>query len=116
MTVYRLNLIRQDSLLAACFDRRTVSPLGTEVLDPYHSSPLSHKSAMDHMVDFLLRSSVIADESDEPDLALRRDLANALDIIKRRTHRESNDQLESAKIQYQCQIHHLDLPFGFVKA
>lgn len=116
MTIYRLALIRQDSLLAACFDRRTTSSFGTEVLDPYQSSPLSHKSAMDHMVDFLLRSNVVADESDQPNLALRRDLANALDIIKWRTHRESYDQLESAEIQYQCQIHHLDLQFGFVKA
>ena len=116
MTTHRLALIRQDSLLAACFDRRTTSPFGTEVLDPYRSSPLSHKSAMDHMVDLVLRSNVVADESDRPNLALRRDLANALDIIKRRTHRKNNDQPDSAEIQYQCQIHHLDLQFGFVKA
>lgn len=116
MTIYRLALIRQDSLLAACFDRRTTSPIGTERLDPYLSSPLSHKSAMDHMVDFVLRSNVVADESDQPNLALRRDLANALEIIKRRTRRDSDDRHESAEIQYQCQMYHLDLQFGFVKA
>lgn len=116
MTIYRLALIRQDSLLAACFDRRTTSPVGTEILDPYLSSPLSHKSAMDYMVDLILRSNIVADESDRLNLTLRRDLANALDIIKRRTNRVSYDQPESAAIQYQCQIHHLDLQFGFVKA
>jgi hypothetical protein len=112
----RLVLIRQDSLLAACFDRRTTSPSGTQILDPYHSGPLSHKSAMDHMVDFVLRSEIIADESDRPNLILRRDLANALDIIKRRTQRENNNRAEPTDIEYQCQIQHLELQFGFVKA
>jgi hypothetical protein len=112
----RLVLIRQDSLLAACFDRRTTSPSGTEILDPHLSSPLSHKSAMDYMVDFVLRSDIIADESDRPNLTLRRDLANALDVIKWRTHRTINDESEPADIEYQCQIQHLDLQFGFVKA
>ena len=114
--MYRLALVRQDSLLAACFDRRTTSPVGTEILDPYLSSPLSHKSAMDYMVDLILRSNIVAEESDRPNLTLRRDLANALDTIKRRTDRVSYDQPESADIQHQCQIHHLDLQFGFVKA
>lgn len=109
-------MIRQDSLLAACFDRRTTSPVGTEILDPYLSSPLSHKSAMDHMVDFILRSNIVGDESNQPNLMLRRDLAKSLDIIKRRTHRESDNQPESADIQHQCQIHHLGMQFGFVKA
>jgi hypothetical protein len=71
---------------------------------------------MDYMVDFILRSDIVGDESDQPNLTLRRDLANSLDIIKRRTHRESDNQPESADIQYQCQIHHLDMQFGFVKA
>jgi hypothetical protein len=71
---------------------------------------------MDHMVDFILRSDIVGDESDQPNLTLRRDLANALDIIRRRTHRESDNQPETADIQYQCQIHHLDMQFGFVKA
>ena len=114
--MHRLVLIRQDSLLAACFDRRTTSPVGTETLDPHHSSPLSHKSAMDYMVDFVLRSEIVADESDRPNLALRRDLANALDAVKRRTQQESNDRPRPTDIVYQCQIHHLDLQFGFVKA
>jgi hypothetical protein len=71
---------------------------------------------MDHMVDFILRSNIVADESDQPNLTLRRNLANALDFIKRRTYRESDNSPEPADIQYQCQIHHLDMQFGFVKA
>jgi hypothetical protein len=43
---------------------------------------------MDYMVDFILRSDIVGDESDQPNLTLRRDLANSLDIIKRRTHTE----------------------------
>ena len=71
---------------------------------------------MDHMVDFVLRNGVVADESNHSNLTVRRDLANALDSIRRRTERESNNTLEPIDIQYQCQIHHLDLQFGFVKA
>lgn len=71
---------------------------------------------MDHMTDLILRSGIVADESDNPNLTLRRDLANALDTIKGRTQRGSTCPPESADIQYQCQIHHLELQFGFVKA
>jgi hypothetical protein len=71
---------------------------------------------MDHMIDFILRSNIVGDESDQPNLTLRRDLANALDVIKRRTYRESDNRPEPADIQYQCQIHHLAMQFGFVKA
>jgi hypothetical protein len=71
---------------------------------------------MDYMVDYILRSNIVADESAQPNFNLRRDLANVLDIIKQRTHRENHDQSEIADIQYQCQIHHLDLQFGFLKA
>lgn len=85
-------------------------------MDPYLSSSLSHKAAMDHMIDLMLRSNVVADESDHPDLSLRRDLADALDNIKRRTQDDSNHQPELTKIEHQCQVTHLDLQFGFVKA
>lgn len=109
-------MIRQDGLLGACFDRRTTSPVDTQPMDPYLSGSLTHKSAMDHMTDLILRSDIVADESDCPDLTLRRDLAHALDNIKRRTKRENTHPPEPADIQYQCQVHHLELQFGFVKA
>jgi hypothetical protein len=71
---------------------------------------------MDHMTDLVLRSDILADESDQPNLALRRDLANALDAIKQRTQRDTTDRPGSAGLQYQCQKRHLDLQFGFAKA
>jgi len=71
---------------------------------------------MDYMVDCILRSGVVADESGKPNLILRRDLANALDVIKKRTQRAGNDESQPTDIQHQCQIQHLDLQFGFVKA
>lgn len=71
---------------------------------------------MDHMIDLILRSNIVADESEDPDLSLRRDLAGAVDAIKRRTLDDNSHEPELTKIQHQCQIHHLDLQFGFVKA
>lgn len=68
------------------------------------------------MIDSILRSQIVADESHHPDLGLRRDLAKGIDAIRSRTLDDSAREPELTKIQHQCQIHHLDLQFGFVKA
>lgn len=116
VTICRLALIRQDGLLGACFDRRPTSPLGSTQLDPYLPSQLSHKSAMDHMTDLILRSDIMADESRHPDLKLRKDLASALNAIQQKTQMDRTCHPVPTDIQFQCQVHHLDLQFGFVKA
>jgi hypothetical protein len=115
ITICRLALLRQDGLLGACFDRTTTSPFGTSRMDPHLPSELSHKAAMDHMIDLMLRSGIVADESQHPDLGLRRDLANAVDAIKRRTQCHRIDPPEPAGIKSQCLIQHLELQLGFVK-
>jgi hypothetical protein len=116
ITLCRLALLRQDGLLGACFDRTTTSPFGAAQMDPHLPSELSHKAAMDHMIDFILRSGIVADESQHPDLGLRRDLANGVDAIKRRTQGYRIDPPEPTGIKPQCLIQHLELQLGFVKA
>lgn len=70
---------------------------------------------MDYMTDLVLRSDVIADESNHPDLGVRRDLTGAVDAIKRRTQEMGSNRSKSTDIQGQCETLHLDLQFGFVK-
>jgi hypothetical protein len=71
---------------------------------------------MDHTIDLVLRSNIVADELDHPDLGLRRDLVGALGTIKQGTLGDNIDISKSSSIQHQCLIHHLDLQFGFLKA
>lgn len=115
ITMTRLALLRQDGLLAACFDQRPTSPVGILRMDPFSSTSLSHNAAMDHMIDRLLRDDILADELENPNLDLRRDLAHAVDAIKRRTQGNDTNRPKPTDIQNQCQILHLDLQFGFVK-
>lgn len=70
---------------------------------------------MDHMIDWLLRNDIHADEPENPNFGLRRDLAHAVNAIKRRTQGNDTNRSKPTDIQSQCQILHTDLQFGFVK-
>lgn len=70
---------------------------------------------MDYMTDLILRSDIVADESNNPDLGIRRDIAGVVDMIKQRTQGNDTSGPKVNSIQSQCEELHLDLQFGFVK-